>query len=77
MERGLYRPSPEVMKSIAKAFNISPTAIYAQFGLLDDDDDETITIGVEEAIRRDPRLREEHKHALLTMYRGLVEDRAE
>ena len=73
MERGLYRPSPEVMKALAKAFNMSPTTIYAQFGLLDEDDD-IGTIGVEDAIMRDTRLADEHKHALLSMYRGLVKN---
>src|SRR4051812_37482161 len=71
MERGMYRPSPEVMKAIAKAFNMSPAVIYAQFGLLDDED-EGGSAGVEEAIQRDPRLKDEHKQALLSMYRGLA-----
>jgi transcriptional regulator with XRE-family HTH domain len=75
MERGLYRPSPEVMRSLAKAFNMSPATLYAQFGLLDDSD-EAGTIGVEEAIMRDVRLEDEHKKALLTVYRGLAKDQA-
>jgi len=71
MERGLYRPSPEVMKALAKAFNIAPSVLYAQFGLLDDEP-ETEAVSVEEAIKRDPRLDEPHKQALLVMYRSLA-----
>jgi transcriptional regulator with XRE-family HTH domain len=71
MERGLYRPSPEVMKSIAKAFGMLPSVLYAQFGLLDDEP-ETAAHGVEASIQRDPRLSPEHKQALLVMYRSLV-----
>ena len=41
MERGMYRPSPEIMKSLAKAFNMSPSVLYAQFGLMDDESEPT------------------------------------
>jgi transcriptional regulator with XRE-family HTH domain len=72
MERGMYRPSPEVMKSIAKAFGMSPSVLYAQFGLLDDEP-ETESQGVEVSIQRDRRLSPEAKQALLVMYRSLVQ----
>jgi transcriptional regulator with XRE-family HTH domain len=71
MERGMYRPSPEIMKALAKAFHMSPSVLYAQFGLLDDEA-EPREIGVEEAIMRDSRLEPEHKEALLVLYRTLA-----
>jgi transcriptional regulator with XRE-family HTH domain len=76
MERGLYRPSPEVMRSLAKAFGMKPAALYAQFGLLDEDeaaDGGTQSPRVEEAIRSDDRLSTDEKRALLVLYRALIE----
>jgi transcriptional regulator with XRE-family HTH domain len=74
MERGMYKPSPEVMKSLAKAFGISPYILYAQFGLLDDEDDAASTeLDVELAIRRDTSLNANAKEALLVMYQTLIQ----
>lgn len=73
MERGMYRPSPEIMKALAKAFNMSPSVLYARFGLLDDEAEQD-AVGVEAAIMRDRRLGEDHKQALLVMYRSLAKD---
>ena len=36
VERGLYKPSADVLKSIANALQISAETMYAQAGLLDD-----------------------------------------
>jgi transcriptional regulator with XRE-family HTH domain len=72
MERGMYRPSPEIMKSLAKAFNMAPSVLYAQFGLLDHESDPQ-EVSVEEAIRRDDHLQEDHKQALLVLYRTLAQ----
>ena len=74
MERGLYRPSPEIIKSIAKAFNVPASTLYALFGWFDDDDDQgkAAETGVEEAIHRDSQLSVEHKKALLLMYKSFV-----
>ena len=35
IERGLYRPSAQVLKSIAEALHLSAETIYAEAGLLD------------------------------------------
>jgi transcriptional regulator with XRE-family HTH domain len=76
MERGMYRPSPEIMKSLAKAFNMPPSVLYAQFGLMDDESEPHL-VSVEEAIMRDRRLADDHKQALLVMYRSLAKDEPE
>jgi transcriptional regulator with XRE-family HTH domain len=73
MERGMYRPSPEVMKSLAQALGLSPYVFYAFFGLLDDDEEaRERSVDVEEAIGRDRRLTSDAKQALAAMYRALV-----
>ena len=69
VERGLYHPSAQVLKSIAEALHISAEELYARAGLLDD---EGRTPSVEEAVRLDSRLTPEQKDALLGVYRGFV-----
>jgi transcriptional regulator with XRE-family HTH domain len=70
IERGLYRPSAQVIKSIASALHISAEALYTQVGLLDSEPVESG--GVEEAIRLDPRMGAEQKAALIHVYRNFV-----
>jgi transcriptional regulator with XRE-family HTH domain len=69
VERGLYQPSAQVLKSIAGALNLSAESFYAQAGLLDDRPPRR---SVEEAIQLDERLTDDQKHALLGVYRGFV-----
>jgi transcriptional regulator with XRE-family HTH domain len=68
VERGLYTPSAQVLKSIAHALDLSAGALYSRAGLLDDEADAG---GVEEAIRLDDELSAEQKETLLRVYRGL------
>ena len=37
VERGLYKPSADVLKNIANALHISAETMYTQAGLLDED----------------------------------------
>jgi transcriptional regulator with XRE-family HTH domain len=69
VERGLYEPSPEVLKSIAEALNIPINSLYERLGWLDDPAAGTAVPGVEEAIDADQQLTKAQKHALLEMYR--------
>ena len=73
VERGLYKPSAEVLKSIANALQISAETMYAQAGLLDDSQsrDESHH-GVEHAVKLDPRLSVDQKEALIRIYRSFV-----
>lgn len=75
VERGMFRPSADTMKALAQAFGIRPALLYAQFGLLDAENDPSgAECTVEIAIQQDPRLNLEHKHALTLMYRSFVGD---
>jgi len=71
VERGQYRPSAEVLRGIAQALGMAPSALFAQFGLLDIDDEQSPKVTVEEAIRLDESLTQDKKDALLHMYRTL------
>src|SRR4029078_11822061 len=71
IERGLYRPSAEVLRGIAQALGMAPAALFTQFGLLDTSDEQSPPVSVEEAIRLDESLNQDKKDALLHMYRTL------
>lgn len=75
IERGLHKPSADVLKNLASALKISAETMYAQAGLLDAEAGEAPRGGpsVEDAIRLDPRLSADQKETLTRIYRGFVE----
>jgi transcriptional regulator with XRE-family HTH domain len=73
VERGIYKPSADVLRGIAEALDISKDALYRQAGILDPDDSPGgATTTLEQAIRLDPRLSDAQKEALLQVYRGFL-----
>lgn len=73
VERGLYKPSAEVLKSIAHALQISAETMYSQAGLLDDSTTrDQSQHGVEHAIKVDPALTVDQKEALIRIYRSFT-----
>lgn len=81
IERGLRKPSAEVLQQLAKALRVSAEVLYVRAGLLDPTDGEAKeNDGVEVAIRADPLLTERHKRSLLDIYasfrREAVDDAA-
>lgn len=70
IERGLRRPSAEVLQALAKALHISAETLYVRAGLLTDED--AAAPSVREAIARDPLLTAEQKQALLNVYDSYV-----
>jgi transcriptional regulator with XRE-family HTH domain len=66
IERGLRRPSAEVLQALAKALRISAEQVYVQAGILNPDDDQVRS--VELAVLGDPMLSERQKQALLEVY---------
>ena len=73
IERGVYKPSAKVLKSIAEALQVSAETLYAKVGLLEGDPDADLAPGVEEAVRADPRLSPDQKRSLLQIYRSFVD----
>jgi transcriptional regulator with XRE-family HTH domain len=76
IERGLHKPSADVLKNLASALKISAETMYAQAGLLDPTTatgSERAGPGVEAAIRLDPTLSADQKETLVRIYRGFVE----
>lgn len=71
IERGLRRPSAEILQQIAKALEISSETLYVRAGILDEDF-VAESSDVEETIRRAPELTAEQKKALLGVYRSFL-----
>lgn len=65
IERGLRKPSAEILQQIAKGLRISAEALYVQAGILEDRKDDT---DVQAAIRADLILTERQKQVLLDIY---------
>lgn len=68
IERGLRRPSAEVLQQIAKALRISAEQMYVQAGILNPDEGHVRS--VELAILADPALTERQKNTLLDVYQS-------
>ncbi|CAN5791355.1 helix-turn-helix transcriptional regulator [soil metagenome] len=73
IERGLRRPSAEILQQLAAALKISVETLYVRAGLLSDDAD-AVAPSVAEAIGRDGRMTSEQKQALLNVYESFVVD---
>jgi transcriptional regulator with XRE-family HTH domain len=73
LERGLHEPSVRVLKAIAAALNMSAEALMVQAGLIDPTGETTPATRVADAIRTDPRLTDDQKAALLSVYRSYTE----
>jgi transcriptional regulator with XRE-family HTH domain len=70
IERGLRKPSAEILQQIARALSISAEGLYVRAGILDPDDSNGPS--VIEAIQADRRLSADQKHTLLTVYRSFA-----
>jgi transcriptional regulator with XRE-family HTH domain len=65
IERGVRRPSAEILQQIAKGLRISAEALYVQAGILEDRPPDS---GVRAAVLAAPELAERQKQVLLEIY---------
>jgi transcriptional regulator with XRE-family HTH domain len=72
VERGLYKPSADVLKQIAGALHLSAETMYVQAGLLDDTPAPEGSRDTEAAIRLDPKLSVDQKDTLIRIYRSFL-----
>ncbi len=72
VERGLHEPSVRVLRSIAKALNISAETLMVQAGLIDGAGPDQPPPSVATAIMADDRLSNDQKTALLAVYRSYI-----
>ncbi len=65
IERGLRKPSADILQQIAKGLRISAEALYVQAGILEDRPADS---GVRSALLTDPELSERQKQVLVEIY---------
>jgi transcriptional regulator with XRE-family HTH domain len=70
IERGLRRPSAEVLQQLAKALRISAEQLYLRAGIVSLD--EKVGGSVELAVLGDPKLSERQKLTLLDVYASFL-----
>ncbi|MEY3615003.1 MAG: hypothetical protein RLZZ518_3 [Actinomycetota bacterium] len=70
IERGLRKPSADILQQIARALEISAETLYERAGMLDPK--EAQGNAVVDAVANDIRLNDEQKQAMLAIYRSFV-----
>ncbi len=71
IERGLRRPSAEILQQIAKGLRISAETLYLQAGILEERDGDLEVIA---AILRDTRLSERQRQVLVEIYESFCRE---
>lgn len=74
IERGLRKPSAEILQAIARALQISSETLYVRAGILEERKDNQDLVA---SILRDKTLSERQKQALVEIYRSFQRERAE
>jgi transcriptional regulator with XRE-family HTH domain len=73
IERGLRKPSADILQQIAKGLRISAEALYVQAGILEDRPADS---GVRSAVLTDPELSERQKQVLIEIYESFRRENA-
>ena len=73
IERGLRKPSADILQQIAKGLRISAEALYVQAGILEDRPADS---GVRSALLADPQLTERQKQVLIEIYESFRRENA-
>lgn len=74
IERGLKKPSAEILQALAKALRISAESLYVRAGFLEErtDLDEAASVDVQAAVLADPALSNRQRAVLLDVYESFV-----
>ncbi len=73
IERGLRKPSADILQQIAKGLRISAERLYVQAGILEDRPADS---GVRSALLADPQLNERQKQVLIEIYESFRKENA-
>lgn len=71
IERGLRRPSAEILQQIARALEISSETLYIRAGILDEPNE---TVDPLREIRRDGRVTEDQRKTLIHIYESFLRE---
>lgn len=72
LERGLYQPSPDVLRAIADGLGLSPDQLFRRMGWLPEAGEGLTSVPA--AIEADGRLSAAQKSALVQTYKAMVGD---
>src|SRR5215203_5339218 len=72
IERGLRKPSAEVLQQLSKALRVSAESLYVRAGILDPDDHPATS--VEMAVLADTAMTERQKRVLIDVYTSFVKE---
>jgi transcriptional regulator with XRE-family HTH domain len=75
IERGLRKPSAEVLQQLAKALRVSAETLYVRAGILDPQDHSTTSI--ELALLSDPSITERQRRVLIDIYTSFVKENSQ
>ncbi len=73
IERGMRKPSADILRQIARALEISSEELYIRAGILDEPDGEPDLVA---EIRRDPYITEDQKKTLVHIYESFRQKQA-
>src|SRR5918995_1082281 len=73
IERGLRKPSAEILQAIAKALSISSETLYVRAGILDEDRTQNLV----DSILQDSKITERQKQRLIDLYKDFLEANVE
>src|SRR3954447_23254157 len=71
IERGLRKPSAEILQAIARGLRISAETLYVRAGILDEREEEEDLVS---RILADPSINGRQKQALVDVYRSFQQD---
>jgi transcriptional regulator with XRE-family HTH domain len=74
IERGLRKPSAEILQQLAKALRISAETLYVQAGMLDARERDELEVPA--AILADPSISERQKQVLIQIYESFRKENA-
>src|ERR1035441_689992 len=74
IERGLKKPSAEILQALAKALRISAESLYVRAGILEEGthDGGARPVDVTDAVLADPKLNDRQRAVLLDVYESFV-----
>jgi transcriptional regulator with XRE-family HTH domain len=72
IERGLRKPSAEVLQQLSKALRVSAETLYVRAGILDPEDHPSTTVEMD--VQADPAISERQKRVLIEIYSSFAKE---